>query len=216
MAGLTPFSLSAAIAAIGVAEVYIGDPITAINGMLSLGAVEGTIEVSPGYNSNPLAAPELTGDVAHQMVTTLGNVTVRIPLIVADMSVIPKISPTGTTGGGFSIPQKAAETSVLIIPRSQVGGSLVNTTGLTAGWTRTAGNGVGASSGAPAAPTNAIWLWRATPTYASLPFQYGNGGKVIIEVTYTAMFDGTKPEGHKVFTIGDPTAITPTPIPVKL
>lgn len=216
MPGLTPFSLSVAIAAIGVAEVYIGDPITAINGMLSLGGVEGTIEVSPGYNTNPLTAPELTGDVAHQMSTTLGNVTVKIPLIIADMSVIPKISPTGTTGGGFSIPQKAAETSVLIIPRNQVGGSLVNTTGLTAGWARTAGNGVGASSGAPAAPTNAIWFWRATPTYASLPFQYANGGKIIIEVTFTAMFDGTKPEGHKVFTIGDPTAITPTPIATKL
>lgn len=215
MPGLTPFSLSAAIAAIGVAEVYTGST-GAINGMISLGGVEGTIEVTPGYNTNPLSAPELTGDVAHQMVTTLGNVTVRIPLIVADMTVITKISPTGTTGGGFSIPQKAQETTVLIIPRNQVGGSLVNTTGLTAGWTRTAGNGVGASSGAPAAPTNAIWLWRATPTYASLPFQYGNGGKVIIEVTYTAMFDGTRPEGHKVFSIGDPTAIAPTPIPVFL
>jgi hypothetical protein len=216
MAGLTPFSLSAAIASIGVAEVYIGDPITAINGMLSLGGVEGTIDVSPGYNTNPLTAPELTGDVAHQMVTTLGNVTVKIPLIIADMSVIPKISPTGTTGGGFSIPQKAQETAVLIVPRNQVGGNLVNTTGLTAGWTRTAGNGIVGASGAPAAPINAIWFWRATPTYASLPFQYANGGKIIIEVTFTAMFDGTKPEGHKVFTIGDPTAIPTTPIAVKI
>lgn len=215
MAGLTPFSLSAAIAAIGVAEVYTGS-VAAINGMTSLGGVEGTVEVTPGYNSNALSAPELTGDVAHQMVTTLGNVTVTIPLIIADMSVIPKISPTGTTGGGFSIPQKAAETTVLIIPRNLVGGSLVNTTGLTAGWTRTAGNGVAGASGAGAAPVNAIWLWRATPTYASLPFAYGNGGKIIITVTYTAMFDGTKPEGHKVFTIGDPTAVTPTPIPVLL
>lgn len=216
MPGLSPFSLSAALASIGVAEVYIGDPITAINGMLSLGGVEGTIEVSPGYNSNALTAPELTGDVAHQVVTTLGNVTVKIPLIISDMSVIPKISPTGTTGGGFSIPQKVAETAVLIVPRAQVGGNLSNATGITSGYVRTAGNGVGALSGAGAAPTNAIWFWRATPTYASLPFQYGNGGKIIIEVTFTAMFDGTKPEGHKVFTIGDPTAILTTPIAVRL
>lgn len=214
MPGLTPFSLSAAIASIGVAEVYTGS-VSAINGMTSLGGVEGTIEVTPGYNTNPLTAPELTGDVAHQMVTTIGNVTVRVPLIIADMSVIPKISPTATTGGGFSIPQKVAETTVLIIPRAQVGGQLTNTTGLTTGWTRTAGNGVSAASGSGAAPTNAIWFWRATPSYASLPFQYGNGGKIIVEVTFTAMFDGTKQEGHKVFTIGDPTALT-TPIPVLL
>lgn len=214
--GIAPFTLTQAIQAMGVAEVFIGDPLTAQGGMLSLGAVEGTVNVTPGYTRNELKAPELTGDVTHQAVTVLGDVTCTVPLIISDMSVIPKISPTGLASGGHSIPQKVAETSVLIIPRALVGGGLANATGLPAGWTRTAGNGVAGGSGAGFAPVNAIWLWRATPSYGALPFQYANGGKIIIEVTFTAMFDATKPEGHKVFTIGDPTAAAPTPIPVKI
>lgn len=212
-----PFTLSAAIAALGVAEVFTGDPFTAQGGMISLGAVEGTVEVSPAYTTNPLTAPELTGDVAHQMTTTLGNVTVRIPLIISSMAVIPKISPTGVASGGHSVPQKVQETTVVIIPRAQVGGGLSYPA--VGPWARIAGNGVGALSGAGAEPTNAIWFWRATPTYTSLPFSYGNGGKVIVEVTFTAMwYSGAAavPEGHKVFTVGDPRGVTPTPIPVLI
>lgn len=214
--GISPYTLAQALQAMGVAEVFTGDPLTAQGGMTSLGAVEGTINVTPGYTRNELKAPELTGDVVHQAVTVLGEVTCVIPLIIADMSVIPRISPTGLASGGHSIPQKVAETSVLIVPRNQVGGGLANVLGTQASWTRTAGNGVLGGSGAAGAPTNAIWLWRCTPSYGALPFQYANGGKIIIEVTFTAMFDATKPEGHKVFTIGDPTVAAPTPIPVKI
>ncbi len=210
---LSPFTLSAALQAMGVAEVFIGDPLTAVGGMISLGATEGTIGVDVPQTMNRLTAPELTGDVTHQATTTLGDVSVKVPLILGSMAVLPQISPTGSASGGFSIPQKVAETAVLIIPRNQVGGGLAYPTG--GPWARTAGNGVAAATGAGAAPSNAVWLWRATPSFSSLPFAYANGGKVIVEVTFTAMFDGTKPEGHKVYTIGDPRAVV-TPIAVLI
>lgn len=208
---LTPFTLTAAIQAMGVAQVFVGDALTAVGGMLVLGATEGEISVNIPQDMNPLTAPELTGGVVHQSTTTLGAVTVTVPLILSDMSVLTKISPTGTASGGYSTPQKVAETTVLILPLNQLGGGLTKAAVGTA-WSRTAGNGVAASAAAP--PTNAVWLWRATPSFASLPFAYGNGGKVIVSVTFTAMFDGTKPEGHKVYTIGDPYDAVPTPINV--
>lgn len=215
MAGVTPFSLTTALQAIGVADVFIGDTLTA-NGLTSLGAVEGNIEVSVPWELNELTAPELTGKVPHQATATLGSVTMKVPVILGDASLYSKISPSGTSGGGFSTPQKVAETSCVVIPRSQVGGGLTNTAGTPTGWTRVAGNGADAGSGVTAAPTNAVWFWRATMSFGNLPYSYSNGGKVLVEVTFTAMFDVSKPEGHKVYTIGDPTALIPSPIPVKL
>lgn len=214
---IAPFTLAAALAAVGVAEVYIGDPMTN-NGMTSLGAVEGTITANVPQEMNPLTAPELTGGVAHQSTITLGDVNVVIPVILGDPTIWARISPTGQASGGWSTPQKVIETSVLIIPRAEVGGGL-NWDTVAPGWARTAGNGVGAATSAAggiAAPKNAIWLWRCYASFGALPYSYGNGGKVIAEVTFHAMFDATKPEGHKVYTIGDPRAAAPTPIAVDL
>jgi hypothetical protein len=219
---ITPFSLTAALAAMGVAEVFIGDPLTP-GGMASLGAVEGTITANLPSEMNNLTAPELTGGVAHQATVTPGEITVVVPVILGDPTILAKISPIGANHAGYSTPQKVLETAVLIIPRSEVGGSLDWDPAALAGaggWTRTAGNGVAAAGpsapGGAAAPKNAIWFWRAYPTFASLPFSYGNGGKVITEVTFHAMFDASKPEGHKIYSIGDPRNIAVTPILVDL
>jgi hypothetical protein len=206
---ITPFSLTAALAAMGVAEVFIGDPFTN-GGMTSLGAVEGTITVNTPQEANNLTAPELTGGTPHQATTTPGEVTVVVPLILGDPALYQKISATGTKSQGFSTPQKVAETSVLIIPRSEVGGGLDWDITGTPQWARTAGNGVAAATGAGAAPVNAVWIWRAYPTMSSIPFSYGNGGKVISEVTFHAMYSAARPEGHKLYTIGDPRAVVPS------
>lgn len=214
---IAPYSLTAALAAMGVAEVFIGDPFTN-NGMSSLGAVEGTITVNVPQETNQLTAPEMTGGVAHQSTITYGDVNVVVPVIMGDPAILAKISPTGLKSGGHSTPQKVVETAVLIIPRAEVGGGLDWNPAVIGGpgWDRTAGNGVSAGTLAAAAPKNAVWLWRAFPTFASLPFSYANGGKVIAEVTFHAMFYAANPEGHKIFTIGDPRGAAPTPILVDL
>lgn len=204
---LAPFTLAEALRAMGVAEVFIGDPLVAPSdptGMKSLGATEGAITFAAPQVLNNLTAPELTGEVPHQSTTTLGAVTITAPVIFGDPLLWARLSPTSTASGGISRPVKVTETSVLLIPREEVGGGLEYAVG---GWTRTAGNGVAAAGPGPAAaPKNAVWLWRATITMGEVPYAYPNGGKVIVTVTFTGMFDGTKPEGHKVYTIGDPRA----------
>lgn len=209
---LTPFSLAQAIASIGVAEVFVGDPMTT-GGLTSLGAIEGTITFNAPETLNSLTAPELTGEVAHSAVVTPGQVTVTCPVIISSQSVLLKISPRGKASMGNSVPQQVTTTSVLIIPRAELGGGLTNSA---ATYTRTAGNGVAGATGAGAAPVYSIWIWKAVPTFPSLPYQFSNGGKVIVEVTFTAFFDATKPEDHKIYTIGDPRAVTPTPIAINL
>lgn len=209
---VTPFTLTQALQAMGVAEVLIGDPTTA-GGLTSLGAVEGTTEFTAGQDVNPLTAPELTGGVAHQSTAVLGDVTIKVNVVMGDNTLYAKITPWGSKSGGFSVPQNVLTTAVVLMPRSELGGSLAFAAGT---WTRTAGNGVAAASGAAAAPKNTVWLWRAYPSFGNLPFQYANGGKVLVEVTFHAMFDATKPEGHKVYTIGDPAAVTPTPITILI
>lgn len=225
MGSLAPFSLTDALQAIGVAEVFVGDPLvtpTDADGMKSLGATEGNITVSLPQEQNRLTAPELTGGVTHQATTTLGEVLARVPVIMGDPTLYQRISPTsGQASGGYSRPQKVREMGVLIIPRQEVGGGLAWDTAAVGAnkWARVAGNGVAAATGADAAPKFAVWFWRATVSFADLPYAYANGGKVIVEVTFHAMFDGSKPEGHKVYTIGDPYAaidqdtLVATPIP---
>jgi hypothetical protein len=90
-----------------------------------------------------------------------------------------------------------------MIPHSELGGGLSN---VAAAWTRIAGNGIAGDATAAAAPKHAIWLWKAYPMYASVPYAFGNAGKTAVDVTFNAMLDVSKPEGYMVFDIGDPRA----------
>lgn len=209
---LAPFSLAQAIGAIGVAQVFVGDPLNT-GGLTVLGATEGAITFNAPEVMNELMAPELTGEAPHNAVVTPGKVSVTVPLILSSAAALLKISPRGKSSMGNSVPQQVVPTSVVIMPLTELGGGLSN---VTTTYTRVAGNGVAGATGAPAAPVFTIWIWRAVPTFPSLPFTFGNGGKVIVEVTFTAFFDATKPEDHKIFSIGDPRAFSPTPIAITL
>jgi hypothetical protein len=196
---ITPFTLTAALAAMGSAEVFVGDPFqVGGGGMESLGATEGEIRANFPTLRNPLTAPEFTGDATHADSIRWGDVTVTVPLILGDEDLWAKIMPLGYGGGGHSTPQQPTTTSVLIIPRAELGATLARPTG--GPW-------------APAPPVNAFWLWKAWPSIDALPYRFDNGGKVITEVTFHGMWDTARPEGAKMFYIGDPATYS-TPINV--
>jgi hypothetical protein len=205
---INQYTLAQALKSVGNAEAFIGDPFTT-GSMVSLGAIEGKIGFSAPKTLNKLTAPELTGDVAHQATVTPGEVQVTLPLISdGDLAaLLAKISPTGLGGEGSSSPVDVFSTSLLILPRKQVGGGLSNVTTV---WTRvTKGSNIG-GSGAGFAPLGAVWLWRAMPNFDNIPFLYENGGKQVVDVTFIGMWysnpthDADIPEGHKVYTVGDP------------
>ena len=199
--------LTAALQAIGNAQVYIGDPFTA-DGLSPLGAKNGAVTVDYGEEYSDLTA-EQTGPAVHQR-TLLGvSASITVPVILGDAALYAKISPTGTRSAGWSNPQAVVTTSAVLIPDAEVGGGLqyrIVGAATTPSWTRLAGNGVAGATGDAAAPKHAIWLWRATPARPGASFSRDDGGRVVVDVTFTAMFDAARPDGHKMFTVGDPAA----------
>lgn len=201
-------TLASALQAIGQAHVYYGDPFTA-NTWAPLGQKHGRIDVNHSETWNDLRAEDITGPMVHASYLMGQDLSATVPIIMAgDGSTVAKISPTGTAGLGFSSPQRPVETGIAIIPDIEVGGGL---TYATATWTRLAGNGVGAASGASAAPKHAIWLWRCRIGFGALTFGGGADDlKLVTPVTIQAMFatNAGVTEGMKLGYIGDPTAAT--------
>ena len=199
---IVPPTLTQALQAIGNAKLMVGDAMT-VAGLAALGQKEGEMSFAINEVYNDLTATEQTGPAVHQRTLMGVSVTITIPIILGDPLLYATISPTGTQGGGWSNPQNVVTTSVLLIPDQELAGGLAYDG---TAWTRTAGNGHAGASGAAAAPKHAIWLWRASPTREGWGFTYENGGKLITNVVYTSFFDAARPEGHKVYTIGDPVA----------
>lgn len=184
-------TLTEALSAIGNANVYItSDFSTGV--WEALGAKEGPIEANVSFRQNNLTAEEQTGGIVHDQVVMLESVTITVPIIAStDLETqIARMSPVGVNGGGWSSPQAPDLYTVAIVPNAEVGAGLTF-------------NG---SVWSPAAPKAAFWLWRASIMHGPISYQFENGGKVIIPVTFTGMYYGANPEGHKVYTIGDPDA----------
>ena len=191
-------TLANAVAAIGKAQVYTGNPFT-VGGMKALGSIEGEVSFNEDFQYNDLTT-EQTGGVVHQRQVMLGSVTITAPIVFSNVEAYASTHPLGLAHGGHSRQQPAAETSVMIVPdfeHAADGTFAYNIAGAetTPSWK-------------PAPPKHAVFLWRASRTRDALSFQQDNGGKRVITVTFTGMwFDGAAvPEGHKVYTIGDPVA----------
>lgn len=182
-------SLQQALSAIGNANVYYTSNFAG-GDWEALGAKEGPIEANVEFRQNNLTAEELTAGIVHQQLVNLESVTITVPLIGDEdlEAQIQTMSPVAENGGGWSAFQEPNEWTVAIIPNAEVGAGLTYNGSV---WT-------------PAAPKAAFWLWRATVSHGPISYQFDNGGKVIIPVTFTGMFYGPNPEGHKVYTIGNP------------
>lgn len=192
-------NLLSALRAIGKGHVFVSDTIG--GALRPLGATEGEIKVAFNQEFNDLKFPEYTGPAIHERRVTGENVTVTLPLILGDPELYRVLSPSETTNGGYTS-QRAVETTTLaIFPESELRGGLA--------W-----NGV--DTWTPAAPRGAVWIWRGHFVRPGYSFKQADGGKVIVEATFQAMFvrDEDHPEGHRLYTIGDPVAagITLSPL----
>lgn len=197
-------TLSQLLTRLGPAEIFIGDPMTAA-GLVNIGTLEGERRFEPDWTEERLTLPEQTGNIPHDVRIAINAAKISGTLVLNNQgaTIWPKLNPLGTTGGGGSQFKSVVPTGVLMIPHAELGGGLVNAV---ATYTRTAGNGIAGATGAPAAPVHSVWLWRAYPTFASIPFKFGDAGKTAVDFAFNAMLDPTKPEGYMVFDVGDPRA----------
>lgn len=190
-------TLQNALRTIGKGYVFVGNPAaTGAEGLRPLGATEGEIKVAFNQEFNDLKFPEYTGPAIHERKMTGENVTVTIPLILGDPDLLEAVSPVSARGGGYSSQQEVAVTSLVIFPESEIRGGL----------TYTAGTGGAAGTWTPNEPVNAVWIWKGHFVRPGMNYKQADGGKVIVETTFQALFDANRPEGHKLYTIGDPVA----------
>lgn len=210
-----PPTLADALAVIGNAHAFIGS-FFAANSAIALGQKEGDIEWGgTGPTFNFLEAVEITGPAKHDAVYMGEDPAMTIPLIVpASGSIWATVSPTGVAGGGYSNPQTPAFTSLAIIPDRELGGGLKFTPGAPGTWSRLAGNGVGAASGAGAVPKNSLWFWKVSLARGTTRWS-GTALKMILPVAAQVYWrqestvGNAIPEGYHQYLVGDPATLGP-------
>lgn len=211
---ISRYTLTQALKSVGNAEAFVGDPFT-VNGMVSIGAMEGRARLRAPQDINKLTSPELTGSTVHQATVTDGEVTITLPIVTdGDIAALmAKINPKGIGGGGSSSPTDVFTTSLLLLPRKEIGGGLSWNPALAAGaggWDRLVFKNIPAATLAAAVPKGAIWFWRAYPTFDEIPYVYENGGKQVVDVTFTAMwYEGAQaiPDDYRIWLAGDPRRV---------
>lgn len=192
------FSLSAALTAVGDAEVFKGDWKTA-SGMTSLGAKEGDVTDTAGSNviENVLTAPEHTGDTPHQVRVTAGRAEFTIGIIAGQSGLHANVSPWGSKSGPPERSTKVTEAGILLVPRGLFDAAPAGITYDGTAWTP-----VGVDT--DPAWDNALFFPRAYTKPGPMPRPYGDGGKGIIPITCTAMYYGAGPAGKKGWVRGNP------------
>jgi hypothetical protein len=177
--------------------------------MTVLGMIQGRITFDHTEDFSNLTLPDQTGPEVLDSISLGHNLSGTIPVVVPpDGTLLPRVSSSGNKGIGYSNPQKPVETSLAVIPMSELAGGLLYN-GTT--WTRLIGNGYSAASGAGAAPKLSLFAWRVRLSYGGRSWGVEDGGREILAVNFQALhsFNAGVPEGGKIAIFGDPVAFTP-------
>lgn len=174
---------------LGKGIVLTGDP-TTVGGLSVLGIVEG--EITPEWNEefSDLMAPDQLGPAVLERKLRGMNPRLTVPLIIGNAALLATLSPTGVAHGGHEKDQDVVTTSVVVVPEDEFGDSFeFDDVGGT--WT-------------PAAPAKALWLWKASFERPGITYKAADGEKDVEDVIVQAHWDATQPDGHHLFTFGDP------------
>lgn len=172
-----------------------------------LGETQGDIVITPGDAIETLTTPELTGEAARLAYVKNGATTAVIPMFIGNPEDRALMSPTGNASGGYSRRRPVVYQTVAIFPEELL---LNPTTGEYEALEKTAAGAFTVGGEALTADQTrllgqTIWLWKVFPSRAPITLKDGEGGRSIEAITLTAVLDTTKPEGHMLYTIGDPT-----------
>lgn len=178
----------------------LGNPLA----LTHLGDTEGDIVFNPNAEVVGLTLPEVTGPAMHEGDYTGENPSLELPIFLADPALLPTLSPKGSAHAGRSSRSQVAEHTLAIFPESLFGENREALLCTAGAWTL---GGVALTPAQLAILDNALWLWRG---YFNRPSRRWLGGpgdarKNIEPVVFNVMHHSAMPEGHKLFTIGDPT-----------
>ena len=178
-----------------------------------LGDTEGDITFTPNAEVSVLTTPEVSGPAPIEADYTGEAPTLEMPLYLADPTLLAIVSPNGSGSAGRSLRLAANEVTLAIFPESLFIG--LDGDGVPARLTLAVSNGTWTLDGDALTPAQegflsvALWAWRCVFQRPPRRFLGGSGDarKQIESVTATLMQHPDLPEGHKLYTIGDPELV---------
>lgn len=172
-----------------------------------LGDTEGDITVTANSTVANLTLPEIAGDAVFEAVATGEAPTLEFPLFLADPDLLPVVSPRNTASAGHIRVCDVAERTLVVFPEKLFSDADCSYDDLS--YTLAGGWKVGGVALTAAQLTYlemAVWFWRGYFDKPDNRFLGGHGddGKNLETVTFHAMMHPTMPDGHRLYTIGDP------------
>lgn len=177
-----------------------------------LGDTEGDITIATNAEVVSMTLPEVTGPGRHNAIFTGENPSVSFPLFLADPALQDVITPTGSRHGGNSFRRQAKEYTLAIFPEAlfleeQDDGTFERKTlGYTVGGGWTLG-GMALTAEQVALLDTSVWLWRGFFEKPPRRFIGAPEGKNIETVTFAVLHQSAMPEGHQLYTVGDPADV---------
>ncbi len=217
MSNLNLMDVAGLIATYGRGVVFRGNGWVPADGALTmsqLGVTEGDIVVTPNSATAGLTIPELTGPAVHDFDYLGENPTVDIPLYLADPALIAVCSPSGSAHAGRSRRGPVRTHTLFVVPEAMFlstnSEGIVDDTHTVAfdgsgNWTF---DGVALTTEQQRLLDASFWLWKAVFNRPVRRFRGGAGDdkKNIETVSLVAMHHPDLPEGHHIYTSGDPFA----------
>jgi hypothetical protein len=172
-----------------------------------LGDTEGDITVTANSTVANLTLPEIAGDAVFEAVATGESPTLEFPLFLADPDLLSVVSPRNTASAGHIRVCDVAERTLVTFPEKFFADADCSYNDLS--YTLAGGWKVGGVAATAAQLTYlemSVWIWRGYFDKPDNRFLGGHGddGKNIETVTFHAMMHPTMPDGHRLYTIGDP------------
>lgn len=167
---------------------------------------EGAIGLEPNESEVYLTTPEQTGQGKHKGYAEGEDPLVTIPMFNGDSDLLSITSASGNASAGYSRRRPLSEHTLVLIPEDL----LVHPT--TGAYVKLGYDGtVWTLGGVALTPAQMRlfgqirWVWRGHFRKPSVEFQHDDAGKAIGSVQFQVMLDLTKPEGHMLYTVGDPS-----------
>lgn len=182
--------------------------------LIHLGDTEGDVNVSANAEVAVMTLPELSGPAPHEADYTGEAPTIEIPLYLADPTLLAVVSPGGSAHAGRTVRRPATEYTLVVIPEriliaEDLSRGVLN---FAAGvWTF---DGEALTEDQVLGLGQSFWAWRGFFSRPARRFLGGAGDarKQIEAVTFQLMQHPDLPEGHQLFTTGNPYLASPTPI----
>jgi hypothetical protein len=173
-----------------------------------LGDTEGDITVNANGTVANLTLPEISGDAVHEATATGENPTIELPLFLADPDLLPVLSPTGGASAGHIRVRDVSERTLVLFPEGlfrKTDGTYAELAHAGGAWTL---DGEALDAAHQTLLGLSVWFWRGYFPRPTRMFRGGHGdaGKNIESVTFQAMMHPDMPDGHRLYTLGDPAA----------